>query len=181
MAKEITFQLTLDIPGCSIMYAPTIELAKWTLSRRQVNLIVSSDILPDGNIARLKPNLARLKDPPDLVVVGGLGLKDRQLFDGSNYRFSDSRCIEAKPSEHNELEKVISSLGEDIRNDLNNPLQAIVAMAFVAQSNKSAPTVIDQALDSIEKVAKKMSSIVNDLEEKIRSKVSTVAGSSLKP
>lgn len=42
MAKEMSMQLTLALPGCSITYAPTIELAKWILGRRSINLVVSA-------------------------------------------------------------------------------------------------------------------------------------------
>ena len=53
MAREITKELTLGIPGCSIMYAPTIELARWIIKRRAIDLVVSCPVLPDGSIIKL--------------------------------------------------------------------------------------------------------------------------------
>ena len=177
MAKEITIQLSLDIPGCLIMYAPTIELAKWLLSRRDIDLVVSSDILPDGNIFKLQSVLRKMKDPPDMVVVGNVLLQSTDSLEEIGYHFSRYRCLspESVPTEPPKLAQVITDLGQDIRHHLNNPLQAIVAMAFVAQSGKADGKVLEQALDSIEKVAKNMSTIVNGLEEKIRDAVEPLA------
>jgi len=65
----------------------------------------------------------------------------------------------------------ISSLGADIRNDLNNPLQEIVAMAFVATSSDGLSPIAEEALSAIQRAATNMSSVVNSLEDKIRSVV----------
>ena len=65
--------------------------------------------------------------------------------------------------------ETISSLGADLRNDLNNPLQEIVAMLFVAKAGgpvANGPTA--QALDAIDRAAKNMASVVKTLEDKIR-------------
>lgn len=187
MAKEITFQLSSDIPGCSIMYAPTIELAKWILTRREINLVVSSDILPDGNVAKLTQVFLKRQSPPDLVIVGGSTLNGNDIINDSHYQFKKYRCISDVPTvkakqggsgvsqRSSVLTSALANLGDDIRNDLNNPLQAIVAMAFVAQSSRADPGVIEQALDSIERAAKNMSQIVNGLEDKIRDVVAPIA------
>ena len=97
MAKEITMQLTLALPGCSITYAPTIELAKWILCRRKISLVVSSPLLPDGGIARLRDSLQKLQSPPDVVVVGDLALRSAELFGDSRYEFAAVRRIGARP------------------------------------------------------------------------------------
>ena len=179
MAKEITLQLTLGIPGCSIMYAPTIELAKWILKRRKIRLVVSSPVLFDGGINRLKDTLEDLDAPPEVVVVGNMNINSAELFSKSRYEFSSYRRIGANRSESapvkpeqrpRKLETTIKLLGADIRNDLNNPLQEIVAMVFVAQNSaQSAQT--EQALTAIDTAAKNMSNVVNALEEKIRGAV----------
>lgn len=186
MAKEITLQLTLSIPGCSIMYAPTIEVARWILSRRRVNLVVSSPILPDGSIERLKSALEKMEQPADLVVVGNLNARSADLLSNSSYQCTALRRINsvtpaAKPVEpiinrptNRALKKNIQNLGADIRNDLNNPLQEIVAMVFVARTGAESSPASDCALDAIEKAAKNMSKLVNALEDKIRDVV--VAG-----
>jgi signal transduction histidine kinase len=76
----------------------------------------------------------------------------------ANYRFAGSR----------RLDRALSELGADIRNDLNNPLQEIVAMAFVAQAAGELSPVAEQALDAIENAAMNLSQVVNALEGKIR-------------
>jgi signal transduction histidine kinase len=65
----------------------------------------------------------------------------------------------------------ISELGADIRNDLNNPLQEIVAMAFVAHSSQGLSPSAEQALSAIQRAASNMATVVNKIEEKIRSAV----------
>jgi signal transduction histidine kinase len=182
MAKEITLQLTLSIPGCSIMYAPTIDIAKWILTRRRVNLVVSSPLLPDGSIARLQGVLEKMEQPADLVVVGNLNARSAEILSDSAYhctalrRFHARPAVEEKPRPplrmaENKLKKNIQSLGADIRNDLNNPLQEIVAMVFVARTGAETSPASDGALDAIERAAKNMSKLVNALEEKIRDAV----------
>ncbi len=181
MAKEITLQLTIAIPACSIMYAPTIELAKWILSRRTIDLVVSSAILPDGNISRLKDLFATMKSAPDVVVVGDLSSKNTEIFRNSGYEFSEIRRLGAptgpvinrihpKPTVNREgtaLNRSIKTLGADLRNDLNNPLQEIVAMVFVAQASGAASPTTGQALEAIDRAAKNMADVVKGLEEKI--------------
>ena len=161
MAKEITSQLAINIPGCSIIYAPTIEIAKWILKRRNIDLLVSSTILPDGNISKLEPTLDSITNPPNLVVVGKL--KQQNIINNSNYKISNLKKIE----EEKKNKTQIKLLGEDIRNDLNNPLQEIVAMVFVAKASEKSNMDIDEALNAIEKAAKNMSKVVNTLEDKI--------------
>lgn len=181
MAREITFQLTLSFPGCSITYAPTLELARWILSRRRISLIVSSPVLPDGGIGRLKDTLEQLANPPDVVVVGDIALKSAELFGRSGYEFAAVRRIGgANPSRPHSLssrppavpvtppvDSKIRSLGADLRNDLNNPLQEIVAMVFVAQATGALSESTGQALEAIDRAAKNMAQVVSKLEEKM--------------
>jgi len=176
MAKEITMQLTLAMPGCSITYAPTVAIASWILRKRKIHLIVSSPVLPDGGVKKLNKVLGILDPAPDLVVVGNINLKSAKIFGESGYefaslrKFSDADQPEEVDSESG-LQATIKSLGADIRNDLNNPLQEIVAMVFVAQANGEVANGTDNALQAIGKAAKNMSSYVNGLERKIRSAV----------
>ncbi len=178
MAKEITLQLTLSIPGCSIMFAPTIEVAKWILKRRRVSLVISSPLLPDGSIERLKGTLEKMENPADLVVVGTLNSRSAEILTDSVYKCRGLRRIPAatpisEPQivRRPRLQQSIKTLGADIRNDLNNPLQEIVAMVFVARAGKEKSQTSDCALDAIEKAAKNMSKVVNALEDKIRGAV----------
>lgn len=186
MAKEITLQLTLTMPGCSITYAPSLEIARWILKRRRITLVVSSPVLPDGGIATLRPVLEALTDPPDLIVVGRLSDKSARAMSCSTYRFSSVQRVgsmnqRAPTPSHTasasagrsrrELERTVQKLGADIRNDLNNPLQEIVAMVFIARSDAEASANSERALSAIDLAAKNMAKIVWNLEEKIRNVV----------
>lgn len=164
MAKEITMQLTLGIPGCSIMYAPTVALAKWIIKRRKIDLVVSSPMLPDGGIIQLRGELAKLPSPPDVVVVGEFNMISAAALDGAGYELANLRSLGALPGE---LHQKIQSLGADIRNDLNNPLQEIVAMVFVANATGQSES-LGQALTAIDNAAKNMATVVKGLEDKIR-------------
>lgn len=171
MAKEITIQLQLKIPGCSITYAPSIELSKWILKRKKVDLIVASPLLPDGSIYRLRDVLQKIESPPDLVVVGDMNVRDVELLKETNYKFATMRRFgrppEPAPKKSSQIETTIKSLGADIRNDLNNPLQEIVAMVFVAQAGAKTGPSTGKALEAIDKAAKNMAQVVKDLEGKI--------------
>lgn len=179
MAKEITRQLTLSIPGCSIVYAPTIELAGWILRRRKIDLVVSSAVLPDGGVAKLKPVLDTLTEAPNLVVVGDLSVHNAEILGGGQYEFRAVRKFskvdppKPTPPKLDPIQTTIRTLGADIRNDLNNPLQEIVAMIFVAQASAKNESTTDQALAAIDRAAKNMASVVNSLEGKILQAVSS--------
>ena len=171
MAKEITIELALKLPGCSVMYAPSIELAKWILKRRKLQLVVSSPMLPDGGFAKLRETLEQLENPPDLLVVGEIRPETIAGMKGSRYRCTEFRRYGAPhEAKAGALEKAIADLGADLRNDLNNPLQEIVAMVFVAQATGASST--DQALGAIDRAAKNMARVVSGLENKIREAVS---------
>ena len=184
MAKEITMQLTLALPGCSITYAPTIELAKWILNRRKISLVVSSPVLADGGIGRLRDSLKKLASPPDVVVVGDMHIKSAEIFEESGYEFAVLKRIGAARSNAPVIKRSrltpslnesttprvdtrIKELGADIRNDLNNPLQEIVAMVFVAQAGGELAQPTSQALEAIDRAAKNMAQVVSKLEDKI--------------
>lgn len=180
MAAEMTMQLTSALPGCAITYAPSIELAKLILSKRHVDLIVSSPVLPDGSVQRLRESLDRLPSPPDIVVIGDRDSAASLLGMQSKYQCLTSRSLGPRkdPAQQDlfeqtipPIEKKVQSLGADIRNDLNNPLQAIVAMVFVAKAAAEASPTTLQALDAIDTAAKNMANVVNALEGKIRGAV----------
>lgn len=183
MAEEMTRQLALRIPDCAITYAPTVELARWMLLRRKVDLVVSDAMLPDGSVDKLKEVLERLPTPPDVVVVGSLSAKTAGLLSNSSYEFAALRHLgqeehteiyevdEAPPRSEPVVTEKIRTLGADLRNDLNNPLQEIVAMVFVARAGETATPATSQALEAIDKAAKNMASVVYDLEDRIRSAV----------
>ncbi|RMG45112.1 MAG: hypothetical protein D6719_00720 [Candidatus Dadabacteria bacterium] len=174
MAREMTMQISSAMPGCSIMYAPTLHLAEWILKRKPVKLVVSSPLLPDGNVGRLRKTLENMRNPPDVVVVGKASSSDASLLDGRKYGYAGSHSLSAgnKIYKSSSDENRVASLGANIRNDLNNPLQEIVAMVFVAQAAGEVSQETRQALEAIERAAKNMSGVVNGLEDKIREVVS---------
>lgn len=174
MAQEITKQLMLEMPGCSLMYAPSVELAKWILHRRKIHLVVSSALLPDGSIMRLQETLPELENPPAVVVVGDLDLRSAEMFQGEGYDLLLTRRLgRVDEGAVHQPEERIAELGADLRNDLNNPLQEIVAMVFVAQASNGTPEVASHALHAIDRAAKNMANVVSRLEDKIRSAVAS--------
>ena len=177
MAREITSELSTSLPHSNILFAPTLQLALWIVKRRPVDIILSSAILPDGTIAKLKENLAELEQSPELVVLGNSSVERDYFSKDSEYRFVELRRLGSELSEGSE--DTISSLGADIRNDLNNPLQEIVAMAFVAANSSGLSSMAEDALTAIERAAKNMSQVVNKIEDKIRDVVGTASGGPL--
>lgn len=201
MAKEITLQLGLELPGCSLVYAPSIEIARWILPRRSFDLVISDAVLTDGGVGKLAATLERLNPRPDLVVVGKVHRDTAAQLEGIQYRCSrtraiaESNCLNRQAAPAQVLPRIIrssvereqslnrtlgqvnyqpkvSELGADIRNDLNNPLQEIVAMVFVAQQAGAdvappSPATL-HALQVIENTARNMAKVVNGIEEKIR-------------
>jgi hypothetical protein len=174
MAKEITLQLTLKIPGCSIQYAPTIQLAKWMLGRKKIDLIVASPILPDGHISVLKTALGQIETPPDLVVVGAIDVQQAEQLSAMGYEYSRLHRVDKNNNSDSILpiihkKKVtdsIKTVGADLRNDLNNPLQEIVAMVFVAKESSESGTT-NTALEAIDKAAQNLAGVVSGIESRI--------------
>ena len=184
MAQAITAELTTSLPGCAIIYAPTLELAGWILKRRRIDLLVASPLLPDGRIDRLGPILERLANRPDVVVVAEGATETKGLFDQSTYRNAQLTASSASSkwrmrpsgiadglvkSGHDSLAK----LGADLRNDLNNPLQEIVSMVFVAQASGGLSPTTQEALSVIDSAAQTLASTVANLEGRIRGKVAS--------
>lgn len=168
MAKEITMQLTLHMPGCSIMYAPSLALAKWILKRRKIHLVVSNAILPDGSVTKLQSSLEQMPSPPDMIVVSQNAAIKPDLLENSGYQLKTQRTLPvAEQKGPDSLNQAVKTLGADLRNDLNNPLQEIVAMVFVAKATGDSSGNTDRALDAIDKAAKNLASVVSKIEDKI--------------
>jgi hypothetical protein len=174
MAQEITIELSRTLPGSSILFAPTLHLALWILKRRQIDIILSSATLPDGPLAKLHESLELMQPPPELVILSDLTTTRSELGSHPGYRFVELRRVNSRqPFATPQVgQRNIASLGADLRNDLNNPLQEIVAMAFVAHASQGLSPTAEQALTAIQKAAANMASVVNNLEDKIRSAVS---------
>lgn len=162
MAKLVTSELLKSVPGAKLLYAPSIAIAEWLITTRRFHLIISDAILPDGNISRLNRSLSTLENLPDLIVVGEKNFKGKQILLDKTYslqKISDMQS-EVKQSK-------VAELGADLRNDLNNPLQQIVAMAFVARSAQGASELTNEALGAIESAAQSMAGVVWGIEEKL--------------
>jgi signal transduction histidine kinase len=178
MAHEITAELSGTLPGSTILFAPTLELAIWTLKRRNIDLILSTDRLPDGPLSRLHDFLESMSPPPELVVLSDVSSTRSQMSSHPGYRFVEVRRLRSRDEEgaaEPQLNHSISQLGADLRNDLNNPLQEIVAMAFVAHASDGLSPTAEHALSAIQRAASNMESVVNNLEDKIRGVVSRSA------
>jgi signal transduction histidine kinase len=178
MAQEITVELSRTLPGCSILFAPTLSLALWMLKRRSIDIILSSAILPDGPLSKLHESLQHISPPPELVILSDLTTTRSNLGSHPGYRFVELRRVPSQQpyspaASAPQSQQEISSLGANLRNDLNNPLQEIVAMAFVATSSEGLSPVAEEALSAIQRAATNMATVVNSLEDKIRSVVDT--------
>ena len=173
MAQEITIELSRTLPGCSILFAPTLHLALWILKRRSIDIILSSATLPDGPLSKLHQTLELMSPPPELVILSDLTTSRSEMGSHPGYRFVELRRVQSRQpyAPTQEPRGAIASLGADIRNDLNNPLQEIVAMAFVAHASQGLSSTAEQALAAIQRAAANMASVVNTLEDKIRSAV----------
>ncbi len=173
MAHEITLELSRTLPGSTILFAPTLSLALWILKRRQINLILSSAILPDGALATLHQFIELMSPPPELVVISDLHSTRAELGSHPGYRFVELRRVSTRQGDDRQvIQSRISELGANIRNDLNNPLQEIVAMAFVAHSSQGLSPMAEEALSAIQRAAGNMADVVSMLEDKIRVVVS---------
>ena len=179
LAQEITVELSRTLPGATILFAPTLHLALWILKRRSIDIILSSSVLPDGPLGKLHEFLELMTPPPELVVISDLTTTRSEMGSHPGYRFVELRRVSIRqqppqipPSPAAPLSR-ISELGADIRNDLNNPLQEIVAMAFVAHSSQGLSPSAEHALSAIQRAASNMATVVNKIEEKIRSAVTT--------
>lgn len=178
IAQEITLELSRTLPGCSILFAPTLQLALWMLKRRSIDIILSSATLPDGPLSKLHETLERLPTSPELVILSDLTTTRSELGSYPGYRFVELRRVPTQKTRISATTdtpqtKQLSSLGADLRNDLNNPLQEIVAMAFVATSSAGLSPIAEEALSAIQRAATNMATVVNSLEDKIRQAVDT--------
>lgn len=175
MAHEITHELSRTLPGSTILFAPTLQIALWILKRRSIDLILTNSVLPDGPLTKLHEFLEQMSPPPELVVLSELLSSRSELGSHPGYRFVELRRLSARNAAEEQepprLTETISALGADLRNDLNNPLQEIVAMAFVAHSSQGLSPSAEQALTAIQRAATNMATVVNKLEDKIRGAV----------
>jgi signal transduction histidine kinase len=120
-----------------------------------------------------------MSPPPELVLISNLHSSRAEFGSHPGYRFVELRRLSARNAPQQPqtagIAQKISELGADIRNDLNNPLQEIVAMAFVAHSSQGLSPVAEEALSAIQRAAGNMADLVNMLEDKIRGVVSRTA------
>jgi len=185
MAGAITRELLYSLPDASIMYSPTLDLASWILKSRTINLIISSEILPDGGPQKIQSILQNQANPPDLLIVGrSVGrsithlsnagyhlIKRRNLSRSTSERVFTPRDLHAPRPTLPNIKSQVSTLGADLRNDLNNPLQEIVTMAFVARQSDNQRELSDNALEAIERAARQLAGTVEGIEERIRAVV----------
>lgn len=171
MARELTFEISTTIPGSNILFAPTLTTALWILKRRSIDIILTTAILPDAPLAKLHEFLELMSPPPELVVLSDLEGSREEVGGHPGYRFVELRRLAHLKIEEEQtiISDSVKTLGADLRNDLNNPLQEIVAMAFVAHASVGLSPSAEQALSAIQRAATNMATVVNSLEEKIAS------------
>jgi hypothetical protein len=97
-AQEITLELSRTLPGCSILFAPTLQLALWILKRRSIDIILSSALLPDGPLSRLHESLEAMSPPPELVILSDLTTTRAELGSHPGYRFVELRRMQPAAS-----------------------------------------------------------------------------------
>ena len=68
------------------------------------------------------------------------------------------------------IEEKVSRLGADVRDALNNPLQEIVALVYVARHAPGSQNT-EKALNAIESAAKGMAGVVWGLEDQLYQQV----------
>lgn len=202
MAGHISERLRTTLPNHQILYSPSLKLADWMLKRKKIDLIISSEVLPDGGIDSLQEIIRRYTHKPDLVVVGkGLPRSIYSLKKAGYDLVSCKRVVAENPIKHEilstpkdslqekqsaqeradlsqktligrgALATKITTLGADLRNDLNNPLQEIVTLAFAVKQSSSEDQVTQQAIEAIEEAAKQMAGTVQKIEDRVKSVV----------
>lgn len=171
MAETVTLELTETIPDCTILFAPTVQIALWIVGKRQIDVIISSATLPDGTASQIHSSLSNVPSPPELLILSELSTTRDVISSHPGYRFIELRRVTQSSSVGLPIARnknALALLGADIRNDLNNPLQEIVAMAFVATSSSELSSTAEEALSAIQRAATSMASIINSLEDKIK-------------
>ena len=174
MAETVTLELTETLPDCTILFAPTAQIALWIVHKRRIDLIITSAELPDGTASQIHASLSNLESPPELLILSELSTTRDIINAHPGYRFIELRRVTQTSSvglQPARNKNALALLGADIRNDLNNPLQEIVAMAFVATSSSQLSTTAEEALGAIQRAATSMASVINSLEDKIRTAV----------
>ena len=164
-ALQVTREIEQRLPGATILYAPGIQLANWIIMRRSIDLLVTSTHLPDGPFITLLDSLKKIESSPELVVVGEVSVAHAEALEQGGYCFKTLRQVGSLPSapEKNQAAQV----AQDLRHELNNPLQQIVAMVFVAQQTQGFSETTSEALHAIEQAASSMAKVVEDLEDKV--------------
>lgn len=169
MAKEITLAITTKMPLCSIMYAPGVEVAAWLLKKRRIDVVVSSPMLPDGGVEKLVPVCESLSPGPDLVIVGAPESEQMRILNKFGRAHDAHKYFDGNQS--TPKEDPFKKIGADLRNDLNNPLQQIVAMIYVAKAGKEVSPITVEALEAIDKATRGLAETVQGLEDRLRKNI----------
>lgn len=169
MAKEITLAITTKMPLCSIMYAPGVEVAVWLLKKRRIDVVVSSPMLPDGGVEKLVPVCEALSPAPDLVIVGAPESEQMRIINKFGRAHDAHKYFDSNPRAPKE--DPFKKIGADLRNDLNNPLQQIVAMIYVAKAGKEVSPITVEALEAIDKATRGLAETVQGLEDRLRKNI----------
>ena len=70
LAREISAQLLLELPGSSVVFAPTVDFAVKLTRRCRFDLIIVGADLLGENSSDLKTALNKLSEPPTVMTLG---------------------------------------------------------------------------------------------------------------
>jgi hypothetical protein len=175
IAEAVTVQLLRLDPQISIIYAPTLTSAKVFLKGCPVSLIITEETLPDGSAYLLRSTLEESGQEPQLIILSQAHNFSGLPFEAvSPYRFARVQLIGSTHSYNRGLTEAssnqcptkthISALKRQIRAELkdsvNNPLQEILAMVYVARNCSETNALLNEALKAIETAAEKIASEV---------------------
>lgn len=154
-----------------ILFAPTLGVAEWLLLKREVSIVISTAILADGQLKDLKKLLYRMAEIPSLIVIGSSEDVSQEL--SVIKKRATPPYVHRKPHQLDTpaVTQTIKVLGADLRNDLNNPLQEIVTMVYVAKMGSPDASAANEALGAIERAANQMATVVKSFEGKMESSI----------
>jgi hypothetical protein len=149
-ADLIAHELKAYAPDCQIYYSPNLQLSASILSRKEIELVITNNLIAKDFSDQLEYLILRATSYPKLLVLDNLG--ESENSSGLN-------------SDHDP----IAELGSDLRDKLNNYLQQIVSFVFAAQNSSGRDSTA--ALSYIDKAARDMANTVSGIEDQIREKL----------
>jgi hypothetical protein len=174
LASQVMVQLKQLGSSVIPLFVPSLKAAQLMLRRSSFDLIIGSAMLPDGPLTGLEQDLQKVKNPPPVIVVDTIEEAAEVPLD-QEYRFAKLRHIKRSLYQHDieisqsllthdrYIDSVLHEVSTDLRDKLNNPLQEIVAMVYVARNAPSETALVHSALQAIERAAQEMNGAVHSV------------------